>query len=47
MEMYTTSLAMKETQTQVKSEMQYLTRSDGKNKRALLARGVDIVIFCG
>lgn len=43
MKIHTTSLAMKGKQTQVKSEVQYFTRSDGKNKCALLARGVDIV----
>ena len=43
MKIYTTSPAMKGKQTQVKSEVQYFTRSDGKNKCALLARGVDIV----
>ena len=47
MKIYTTSLAMKGKQTQVKSEVQYFTCSDGKNKCAVLARGVDIVSSVG
>lgn len=44
---YTTSTSNKRSAKRVKSEEQYLTPSDGKNKSDVLARGMNIPILYG